>query len=170
MRTLPIRLFSLCLFATIFWNTMAPVFPVGGPLALAQPASVDPQTVPADTMTDSPPPDWVNDQDTPQQDTDGSDWINYRPTGKQWGIWLIVWFALLFMVRVLYRSLLPGTIRKMKHPATLRGLMFMVAGVVTIVGAAIWFVWLLGAFGWFMMGPIVLLAVVLFLAAWLATK
>jgi len=160
-----------------------PPLSFGGPAATAwaQPAPVSPQG------PDNPPPDGVVDdggegglppdeallpEDPAAADTVNtpSDWIIAMPTGSEWAIGLGVLLALWAMIWLLYRSLVKDWVRKLKHPATLRALLLMLAALVFILWSIFWFIYYLAVFGWWMALPLGLIALLIFAVALVVKK
>jgi hypothetical protein len=126
---------------------------------------------------DGSPPPGDGDASLPEDSTvqipdttQASGWIISMPTGSDWTIGLGVLLFLWLMIFILYRSLLRGWVRALKHPANLRSLLLMLASLVFIVWSLLWFVVILSVFGWWMAVPLGFIAVCLFVTALVAKK
>ena len=97
-------------------------------------------------------------------------WIRFLPNGMEWIIGIGVLLVLWVLTYMLYRLLLPGTIRKPKHPANLRALMLMLAGLIFLLWTYFWFVIYLDAFGLLMGGVLIVLALILLIVGLVARK
>lgn len=171
---------ALLLFALLLGCLAIPALPPGhsgGPAATAwaQPAQVSP-----DGPDGAPPDGAVDDggddglwpeKSAPSDSLDTpSGWIIAMPTGTDWGIGLGVLLALWGMIWLLYRSLVKGWVRKLKHPANLRALLFMLAALVFIFWSFFWFIYYLAVFGWWMALPLGIIALFIFAVALVVKK
>lgn len=162
---------------------LPPLLP-GNPTAMvwAQPAQVAPDgpdgNQPDGVVDDGggdgnlPPDDGLMPEEPMPADTTEapSGWIISMPTGTDWAIGLGVLLALWAMIWLLYRSLLRGWVRKLKHPANLRTLLFMLAALVFILWSFFWFIYYLAVFGWWMALPLGIVALVIFAVALVVKK
>jgi hypothetical protein len=174
------------LFGMLLGFLVAPVLPPALPgasamTAWAQPAPVapaGPDNAPPDGVVDgggdgSPPPeeDLLPEEPAPADSTNTpAGWIIAMPTGTEWIIGLGVLLALWGMIWLLYRSLLSGWVRKRKHPANLRALLFMLAALVFILWSFFWFIYYLAVFGWWMALPLGVVALLIFSVALVVKK
>lgn len=162
---------------------LPPLLP-GNPTATvwAQPAQVSPDGAdgnqPDGVVDDgggdgSPSPDGglLPDEPMPADSTDSSSgWINSMPTGTEIGIWLVVLLILGFVIWGLYRRLLTDWVRKPKHPANLRALLYMLAALFFFLWSVFWFIFFLAVFGWWMALPFGIAALLIVAVAQLVVK
>jgi hypothetical protein len=164
---LPPLLYSA--MAATAWAQPAPVLPDG-------PDSNPPDDVVDDGGGDGdgglPPDDGLLPEEPMPKDSaeTTSGWIVSMPTGTDWAIGLGVLLALWVMIYTLYRSLISGWVRKLRHPANLRALLIALAALVFVLWSIFWFFYFLASFGWWMMVPLGLIAIVMFSIALTSKK
>jgi hypothetical protein len=147
----------------------------------AQPSQLDPEDTPDEVqdaddndpaiVIDEIPEEFPDDEvEFIDQEKERHLWFKSLPVGMDWVIGFGVLLSLWIMVYFLYKIMLTGHVRKLKHPANLRAIMILIAGLMFILWNYFWFVMHLDVFGLLIGGIFALIGVVILTTALIIRK